>query len=125
MPPSPRDQRTRRTRFVEDDVEDGDEGQREGLGVAEMGRRIQAGRVTVPVSMPGKEEGRLSIPGLGRRAKEREDKLNDLGYRMSWGQGRVFAGKVLFLQKSCELPSCLGPGPSIVIRGVSKHSMGY
>lgn len=102
MPPSPRDQRARRVRFVEDDVEDGVEGQREGLGVAEMGTGIQAGRVTVPVQMLDKGEGRLNVPGLGRRAHEREDKLNDLGYRISWGQSRVFAGRVLFLQKSRE-----------------------
>lgn len=102
MPPSPRDQRARRVRFVEDGVEDGVEGQREGLGVAEMGRGIQAGRVTVPVQMLDKGEGRLNVPGLGRRAQEREDKLNDLGYRISWGQSRVFAGRVLFLQKSRE-----------------------
>ena len=105
MPASPRDQRARRVRFVEDDdedVEDGAEGQREGLSVTEMNRGIQAGRVTVPVPMPEKEEGRLNVPGLGRRAREREDKLNDLGYRMSWGQRRVFAGRVLFLQKSRE-----------------------
>ena len=107
MPPSPRDQRARRIRFVGDDdvVEDGAEGQREGLSVAEMGRGVQAGRVTVPAPMPEKEEGRLNVPGLGRRARDREDKLNDLGYRMSWGQRRVFAGRVLFLQKSRESPS--------------------
>ena len=104
MPPSPRDQRARRIRFIgdDDDVEDGAEGQREGLGVAEMGRGVQAGRVTVPAPMPEREEGRLNVPGLGTRARDREDKLNDLGYRMSWGQRRVFAGRVMFLQKSRE-----------------------
>ena len=105
MAPSPRDQRARRIRFVEDEAEDGAEGQREGLGVAEMmggGGGMQVGRVTVAVPLLEKEEGRLDVPGLGRRAREREDKLNDLGYRMSWGQGRVFAGRVVFLQKSRE-----------------------
>ena len=115
MPPSPRDQRARRIRFVEDEAEDGAEGQqREGLGVAEMmgGGGMRAGRVTVAVPLPEKEEGRLDVPGLGRRAREREDKLNDLGYRMSWGQGRVFAGRVVFLQKSREL-SLPPPLPSL------------
>jgi len=28
--------------------------------------------------------------------------LNDLGYRMSWGQSRVFAGRTLFLQKALD-----------------------
>lgn len=103
MPQSPRDKRARRIRFVEDGVEDGGDGQGEGLGVAEMGRGMQVGRVTVPVPMLEEREGRLKVPGLGRRAKEREEKLNDLGYRMSWGQSRAFAGRVVFLQKSCEL----------------------
>ena len=85
-------------------MEDAAEGQSEGLGVAEMGRGVQVGRVTVPVPMLEEREGRLKVPGLGRRAREREEKLNDLGYRMSWGQSRTFAGRVVFLQKSCEWP---------------------
>ena len=87
---------------MEEDVEDGAEGQGEGLGVAEMGRGMQVGTVTVPAPLAEEGEVRLRIPGLGRRAKAREDKLNDMGYRMSWSQGRTFAGRVLFLQKSCE-----------------------
>lgn len=102
MPQSPNDKSARRTRFVEEDVEDGAEGQGEGLGVAEMGRGMQVGTVTVPAPLAEEGEVRLRIPGLGRRAKAREDKLNDMGYRMSWSQGRTFAGRVLFLQKSCE-----------------------
>lgn len=107
MPPNPRDKRARRIRFVEEDVEDGAEGQGEGLGVAEMGRGLQVGRVTVPVPMVEDREGKLKVPGLGRRATEREDKLNDLGYRMSWSQSRTFSGRVVFLQKSCEWPMIL------------------
>ncbi len=115
MPESPREKRARRIRFVEDDVEDGAEGQVEGLGAADMGRGLQVGRVTVPVTLVQEREGpegprseerelRLKVPGLGRRAMEREEKLNDLGYRMVWGQSRMFANRMLFLQKSCELP---------------------
>ena len=113
MPQSPNDKNARRTRFVEEDVEDGADGQGEGLGVAEMGRGMQVGTVTVPA--PVAEEGgevKLRIPGLGRRAKAREDKLNDMGYRMSWSQGRTFAGRVLFLQKSCEFVRSLPYFPS-------------
>ena len=103
MPQSPNDKNARRTRFVEEDVEDGAEGQGEGLGVAEMmGRGMQVGTVTVPAPVAEEGEVKLRIPGLGRRAKAREDKLNDMGYRMSWSQGRTFAGRVLFLQKSRE-----------------------
>lgn len=111
MPQSPRDKRIRRIRFVEDNPEDGGECQEEGLGVAEMGRWMQVGSVTVPVPMveggqgEGKREGKLRVPGLGRRAKEKEDQLNDMGYRISWSQSRMFAGKLVFLQKSCKLPT--------------------
>lgn len=109
MPPSPRAKRARRIRFVEDDAEDGGEGQGDGLGVPEMGRGMQVGRVTVPVPMVERREGTLKVPGLGRRAKEREEKLNELGYRISWSQSRTFAGRVVFLQKSCELPASPQP----------------
>ena len=102
MPESPGEKRDRRMRFVEDDEADGAEDQREGLGVADMGKGMQAGTVTVPVRMPEERERVLKVPGLGRRAKEREDRLNDLGYRMSWSQGRTFSRRLLFLQKSCE-----------------------
>ena len=105
MPPSPRGKSSRSIRFVEDDVEDGAEGQGVGLGVAEMSRGMQVGMVTVHVRMVEEREGKLKVPGLGRRAKERENKLNDLGYRMCWSQSRVFSGRVVFLQKSCEWPA--------------------
>lgn len=109
MPLSPRTKRARRVRFVEDDVEDGAQGQGDGAGVAEVGGGMQVGRVTVPVPMMEGGEGKLQIPGLGRRAKEREDKLNDLGYRISWSQSRKFAGRVVFLQKSCEFATFSPP----------------
>ena len=115
MPESPRKKRVRRIRFVEDGREDGAETQRRGLGVGELGRGLQVGRVTVPVMMMEEREGpeglmvegrevELKVPGLGRRAREREEKLNDLGYRICWSQGRVFSKRMLFLQKSRELP---------------------
>lgn len=129
MPESPGAKRARRIRFVEDDDDDVEDGaleghQRGGSGVAGMGRGMQVGTVTVPARM-GEEggEGMLKVPGLGRRAMEKEDKLNGLGYRMIWRQGRMFAGRKVFLQKSCELaPTSLltslspgGGGPKIMI----------
>ena len=93
-------------------MDDGAEGQREGSGVGDIGQGLQVGRVTVPVAMveerdgPGVEERelKLKVPGLGRRAREREEKLNDLGYRICWSQGRVFSKRMLFLQKGRESP---------------------
>jgi len=42
----------------------------------------------------------LPVPGLTSAKRRRESMINELGYRMSWSQGRVFAGRVLFLQRS-------------------------
>lgn len=109
MPPSP-SKRARRIRFVEDDVDDGAHGPGEGLSAAEMGRGMHVGRVTVPDPMEEDGEPTLRVPGLARRANGREEKLNDLGYRMSWSQSRLFAGRMVFLQKSRE---SLSPSPSV------------
>lgn len=44
-------------------------------------------------------------PSNSKRKKELD--LNELGYRMSWSQSRVFAGRTMFLQRAreCPLPS--------------------
>ena len=39
-------------------------------------------------------------PSSAKRKKEND--LNELGYRMSWSQSRVFAGRTMFLQRACE-----------------------
>lgn len=58
-----------------------------------------AGRTTVPVpTLDG--ETTVPKPRLTRAKRSKEITLNDLGYRMSWSQSRVFAGRTLFLQKS-------------------------
>ena len=124
MPPSP-SKRARRIRFVEDDVEDGAHGAGEGLSAAEMGRGMHVGRVTVPDPMEEDGEPTLRVPGLARRANGREEKLNDLGYRMSWSQSRLFAGRMVFLQKSRESRSRLSPsGADPVARGGSMSGRG-
>ncbi|TGZ76222.1 hypothetical protein EX30DRAFT_399424 [Ascodesmis nigricans] len=40
------------------------------------------------------------MPSEAKRRKE--ENLNELGYRMSWSQSRVFAGRLLFLQTSLD-----------------------
>ncbi|KAF2795184.1 hypothetical protein K505DRAFT_336297 [Melanomma pulvis-pyrius CBS 109.77] len=47
-------------------------------------------------------EARVPKPRLTRAKRSKEITLNDLGYRMSWSQSRVFAGRTLFLQKSLD-----------------------
>lgn len=58
-----------------------------------------AGSTSIPVpTLDG--EARVPKPRLTRAKRSKEITLNDLGYRMSWSQSRVFAGRTLFLQKS-------------------------
>ncbi|KAI9812217.1 MAG: hypothetical protein M1832_000486 [Thelocarpon impressellum] len=75
-------------RFPEDDDED--EG---GPG---------RGRTTVPVPMMDGADAEVQTPRIGRARRRKEVTLNDLGYRMSWSQSRVFAGRTMFLQKSLD-----------------------
>jgi hypothetical protein len=54
------------------------------------------GRTTVPVpTLDGDAD--VPTPRLTRAKRTKEITLNDLGYRMSWSQSRVFAGRTLFL----------------------------
>ena len=57
-------------------------------------------QVQVPVVEGGEVDA--PVPRLSRAAGEKEERLNDLGYRMSWSQSRTFAGRVIFLQRSRE-----------------------
>lgn len=57
------------------------------------------GRTLVPApSMEGESE--IAVPKISRSRRKKDILLNDLGYRMSWSQSRVFAGRMLFLQRS-------------------------
>ena len=81
----------RNPRFFEDD---GDETRADD-------ENATIGRTMVPV--PLLEGGqKIAMPWISRAKKRRENTLNELGYRMSWSQSRVFAGRILFLQKSRE-----------------------
>lgn len=59
------------------------------------------GRTFVPApSLDG--ERNVDVPRLSRRRHRKEVLLNDLAYRLSWSQSRVFAERILFLQRSCK-----------------------
>lgn len=58
------------------------------------------GSQLVPVPTLDGNETQVPRPRLTRAKRNKEITLNDLGYRMSWSQSRVFAGRTLFLQKS-------------------------
>ncbi|KAA8647117.1 uncharacterized protein ATNIH1004_005800 [Aspergillus tanneri] len=57
------------------------------------------GRILVPTpQIDGENE--VAVPKISRGRRQKEVLLNDLGYRMSWSQSRIFAGRMLFLQRS-------------------------
>jgi hypothetical protein len=85
----------RGSRFFENEDED-DAVETEGAG-RHGGRKMM---VTVPLADGG--EGEMGIPRLRKSVRGKEVKLNDLGYRMTWHQSRVFADKTVFLQKARE-----------------------
>lgn len=90
-------QRRKGDRFIDDD-DDSAPVQRVVAGSNNADEDVTTGKTSVPLSMLEGEE--VAVPRLTRAKKEREDLLNDMGYRMSWGQSRVFAGRMLFLQRS-------------------------
>ncbi|KAJ4635742.1 hypothetical protein HRR86_000202 [Exophiala dermatitidis] len=77
---------TRGSRFVEE----GDE--------VDGGAPTQ-GRTSVPVQTTDGEL-EVDVPQISRSKRGREQKLNELGHRMAWGQGRVFSGRPIFLARA-------------------------
>jgi len=68
----------------------------------ESDQNMPNARTLVPVQLPDGSESKTPIPRMTRTARGKEVTLNDLGYRMSWSQSRVFAGRTLFLQRSLD-----------------------
>lgn len=83
-----------RTRGVWDDESDEEEGV---SGVAPT-----KGKTMVPVKLMDGSESELPTPRMTKARRNKEVALNELGYRMSWGQARTFNGRTLFLQRSRE-----------------------
>lgn len=100
----------RGNRFFEDDDPDGG---------PEDDDPATRGRTRVRVPMLDGAEGDVAVPKISRAKKNKEKKLNDLGYRMSWSQSRVFAGRPMFLQRACELKFLFFDGGMIVMSQVS------
>lgn len=61
------------------------------------------GTTTIQVPMLEGREGDLRVPGLGRKARKKEEQINEMGYRISWGASRTFAGRIMFLQHSIDV----------------------
>jgi len=81
---------SRGRRYFEDEAAEEDEG------------HPIVGRTLVPVPMLDGAEGEVAVPKIARNKHDKETVLNDLGYRMSWSQSRVFAGRTLFLQRALD-----------------------
>jgi hypothetical protein len=85
------------SRFFEDDDED-------DTVEVDGGRRGRNGKGKMMVSVPLADggEAEVGVPRIRKSIRTKEVKLNDLGYRMTWHQSRVFADKTVFLQKSLD-----------------------
>jgi len=57
------------------------------------------GRMTVPCTTTD-GDSQVEVSQLTRGKREREQKINELGYRMAWGQGRVFSSRPIFLARA-------------------------
>ncbi|KAK5696156.1 hypothetical protein LTR97_008576 [Elasticomyces elasticus] len=60
------------------------------------------GKTTVAVPLMDGSETTLSVPRMTKSRRNKEVSLNELGYRMAWGQARTFNGRTLFLQRSLD-----------------------
>jgi len=68
--------------------------------------QVTIGRTLVPVSMMEGADGEVPVPRIATAKKEKEKLLNDLGYRMAWGQTprtKTFDKRTLFLQRGRTL----------------------
>jgi hypothetical protein len=70
-----------------------EEGEEVDDGVPTLGKTI------VPVQTSDGEV-EVSVPQISKSKRGREQKMNELGYRMAWGQGRVFSGRPIFLARA-------------------------
>ncbi|KAF8465643.1 hypothetical protein BDZ91DRAFT_772203 [Kalaharituber pfeilii] len=61
---------------------------------------IHASEITIPLLDGSHLPVSAPPPNPGKRRKERQ--LNELGYRMSWSQSKVFAGRAMFLQRALD-----------------------
>lgn len=60
-------------------------------------------RLRVRVLLLSGSYAHLHIPQPTKGRRARECALNELGYRMSWGQAKTFNERPIFLQKACKL----------------------
>ncbi|KKK21313.1 ribosomal protein [Aspergillus rambellii] len=89
---SPRTQPIAGNRYIKDNLENDDDGNDEAATI---------GKIMVPTPQVD-DHSEIAVPKISCRRHRKEVLLNNLGYRMSWSQSRVFAGRTLFLQRSLD-----------------------
>lgn len=89
------------SRFFPDDRSDDGIQETEGSASGRPGaRRVAAD--TVRHSVNDEAESVFAIDRITKTNRQKEVKLNDLGYRMAWLQSRVFAGRPVFMQRALD-----------------------
>ena len=68
----------------------------------EAGTMPTRGKTLVKIPLLEGGETEMPIPRMSKTKRNKEIALNELGYRMAWGQPRTFNGRTLFLQRSRE-----------------------
>ncbi|PBP20189.1 hypothetical protein BUE80_DR009053 [Diplocarpon rosae] len=95
----------RGSRFFEAGDEDDSGGApEEGRGLGRGRAGPGTGKQMVPIQLADGGEAEIAIPRMRKSWRRKEVTLNDLGYRMTWHQSRVFADKTVFLQKASGAP---------------------
>jgi len=89
------------SRFFPDDLMDDGVQDTEGRTAGRGGVKRKAAEM-VKVSMGDDQEGEVAIDRMTKSQRQKEVKLNDLGYRMAWLNSRTFAGRTVFLQRACK-----------------------
>ncbi len=79
---------TRGDRFAE-------EGEEVDGGVPTLGKAVVSVHTT-------DGEAEVDVPQISKSKRAREQKINELGHRMAWGQGRVFSNRPIFLARARE-----------------------
>ncbi|KAI1183522.1 hypothetical protein F5B17DRAFT_122123 [Nemania serpens] len=89
------------SRFFEDDLSDEDvevDGGRTGRSRTNRAREC----VMVKVPMANGVEGEVAIPRTRTATRTKEVRLNDLGFRLAWLNGRPFAGRTVYMQRALD-----------------------
>jgi hypothetical protein len=90
------------SRFFEGDDEDDTVEVDGGRAAGSSRGRGSKGKMMVSVPLADGGEAEVGVPRMRKSVRSKEVRLNDLGYRMTWHQSRVFADKTVFLQKARE-----------------------